>query len=235
MKKLIIMLTILLSLVWMAEAQKPFAIKKWKGRYPRMKNDYPFTFVCFKGWLPPIPHLFIRLYPSHYYYYIGALPVSDAIGYKDLMIKHTIRNVFKNIDKKALKKSMEQVGGIHFNQAGQESIEAFLRESRLVVLEDIYDVNQDFIRAREALDSIREFKEWGDVTSLFERELNQHMESFLMISLMDAKQGDKLSAMKEIKTALKELTGTIHYSAQKIGFYQTMQRRNISHLAFLGN
>ncbi|MGQ1787501.1 hypothetical protein [Saccharicrinis sp. GN24d3] len=235
MKKSIIILSTLFFILSAGVAQKPFAIKKWKGRYPSMKNDYPLTFVCFKGWLPPVPHFFARLYPSHYYYYLNSFPVSDGTVYTDVTVKHALRTFFKNIDKKALKESMEQVSGIKLNQEDQHTIESFLKNSRVVVLDDVFDVGASFAKARAALDRLGANQLNADMINVFERELNHLMKSYVMLNLMDAKQGHKLKSMEEIRSSLKKLTGSIHYCAQKINYYQSMQSQSVYHLSFLGN
>ena len=235
MKKLIIVLSILFLLMSPGIAQTPFAIKKWKGRYPSMKNDYPLTFVCFKGWLPPVPHFFVRLYPSHYYYYLNSIPVSDASVYTDVTIKHVLKTVFKNIDKNALKESMEQVSGIKLNQVDQHDIESFLQDSRGVVLEDVFHVGASFSKARVALDRMGAKYLNTDVIKTYERELNRLMESYVMLNLMDAEQGDKVREMQEIRISLKKLTGSIHYCSQKMDYHQTFLEQSVYHLSFLGN
>ena len=234
MKHLLIILAFLGFAFFNSGAQKPFAVKKWKDRYPKMKNDYPLTFVSFKGWLPPVPHFFVRIYPSHYYYYLYSYPTYDTKGYLDMALDGTLKTIFKNIDKKALKKSMEAVSGVKINQSEREEIGRFLRESRLTVLHDVYDVTGSFMRAGYALERLKGTGANKRIVHLFERELNGHLESFLMVNLMDAQQGDKIQAMAEIKAQLKSLAGVIDYSAQKIDYHQKWSGKAPSNLTFLG-
>ena len=48
-----------------------FAVKRWRGTYPRMNGSYPLSFIAFKGFLNPVPHIFFRTWPAHYYYQVG--------------------------------------------------------------------------------------------------------------------------------------------------------------------
>ena len=62
-----------------------FDIKPWSGTYPDMQGTYPLSFIAFKGWLIPVPHVFIRTWPTHYYVEVVALPVYDTEGYAGLL------------------------------------------------------------------------------------------------------------------------------------------------------
>jgi hypothetical protein len=77
--------------------QSAFDIKKWKGRYPRMNNDYPMAFV---SW--PTLHFFVRIYPLHYYYYLNPIPVYDTKSYLETDLYDGLKLMLKNIDRNAL-------------------------------------------------------------------------------------------------------------------------------------
>ena len=42
-----------------------FDIKPWSGTYPDMQGTYPLSFMAFKGWLIPVPHVFILAWASY--------------------------------------------------------------------------------------------------------------------------------------------------------------------------
>ncbi|WP_430811065.1 MULTISPECIES: hypothetical protein [unclassified Carboxylicivirga] len=229
---LILLLVICASLT---EAQSAFAIKKWKGRYPRMNNDYPVSFVCWKGWLPPVPHFFVRIYPTHYYYYLNSLPVYDAKSYLNMGLYDGLKLVLKNIDKEALQKSMEEVSGIQVNQLIHQGIEDVLRQSRLTALPDIYQTSAVFYEAIQALDGLKQANVSEDITEGFERDIQNYLEELLLINQLDAEQGGKVQAMADINQSLRQLTGTIHYTAHKIASYQQQSQPWTSSLSFLGS
>jgi hypothetical protein len=218
-----------------ATGQSAFGIKKWKGRYPRMNNDYPLAFVSWKGWLPPVPHFFIRIYPSHYYYYLNSLPVYDAKSYLETGLYDGLKLVLKNIDRNALRQSMEAVSGIQLNQEARQAIEDFLRQSRLSPLRDIYQTSDHFYQAIQALNQLMQQGVPNEINRQFENDIRHYLEELILINQLDAKQGDKLNAMAKLNQAVRQLTGTIHYTSHKIRSYRQQSQEATSHLGFLGS
>ncbi|MBK3518258.1 hypothetical protein JIV24_13015 [Carboxylicivirga sp. N1Y132] len=236
MKCLITIFIMLLSLLTIeaSQAQSAFAVKKWKGRYPRMNNDYPFTFVSWKGWLPPVPHFFVRLYPSHYYYYVNSLPVVDSKSYVNMTFQSVLKLVLKNIDKKALLTNMQEISGIQNNQWQHEAIESFLRDSRLRSLLDIYNTPQSLQNCMTALADLNTEEVPKDIIQQLEWSMEQQVETYLMINKLDAEQGEKLKALGQVNHEIKQLTGTIRYTAQKIEYFQKWNQEIRHSLSFLG-
>jgi len=218
-----------------SSAQSAFAVKKWKGRYPRMNNDYPLGFVCWKGWLPPVSHFFVRIYPSHYYYYLNSLPVYNTKSYVNMGLYNGLKLVFKNIDEKALQKSMEEISGIKVNQVQHEVIEDFLRQSRLMELPDLYYTSLHFYKALQALDYLKNQDIPQGICQGFEDDIRRCLNELLMINELDAQQGDKLKAMASLNQEVRQLTGIIHYTSNKITRYQHLNKDQTTHLAFLGS
>lgn len=217
------------------QGQSAFAVKKWKGRYPSMNNDYPLSFVSWKGWLPPVPHFFVRLYPSHYYYYLNSIPAMDTKGYVDMTLYDALKMVLKTIDKNALQKSMQEVSGIQLNQLQHQEIEAFLRNSRLSTVPDIYQSADNVQQCLQALDYLKSKEVPNTVIENFESALNQELEAYLMIGQMDAEQGDKLKALASLNQNLRQLAGTITYTAQKVAYFQSWNNETSTSLRFLGH
>ncbi|MBS2210710.1 hypothetical protein KEM09_04815 [Carboxylicivirga mesophila] len=232
--KVLPLLIVFLLISSAAMGQGAFAIKKWKGRYPRMNNDYPLAFVSWKGWLPPVPHFFVRLYPSHYYYYLTSLPVIDAKSYLDMGLYGGLKMVLKNIDKDALYQSLQAIEGTQLNQMAHEEIAAFMRQSRLVSMPDIYQTSLCFDKAIQALHDLKQQDAPSAIHAGFEQDIRHYLEELLMINQLDARQGDKLQAMAELNRNVQQLTGTIHYTTHKIRACQHCNEEWPSNLGFLG-
>ncbi|MCU4176973.1 hypothetical protein [Carboxylicivirga sp. N1Y90] len=233
MKRLFIVLTCISLLSIEVYSQSVFDTKKWKGRYPTMNNDYPLSFVCWKGWLPPVAHSFVRLYPSHYYYYANSEPVYDVKGYLHMGVNDAIKLILKSLDKKTLGKCLDAVGGIMLNQEAHEIIEGFLRDSRLMNIPDVYGLTQNFQLNLQALDYLKQQNVPSEITEIFENAIRQQMEAYLMINHLDAEQADKIKAMGEVQQELKNLLGSITYSTQKFSYYQMLNQSG-NNLDFMG-
>ncbi|MBS2101164.1 hypothetical protein [Carboxylicivirga linearis] len=231
MKNLFILLILLVFSGVQIEAQDAFAVKKWSGRYPTMNNDYPFTFLCWKGWLPPVPHFFVRLYPSHYYYYLNSVPVYDVKSYTEEVIYQGLKLVLKELDRSTLEKTLNKVEGIQLNQIGQEAIESFLRDSRLKEIPDLYANQGAFLNSQVSLETNVDLP--AELTEIFISEIQRTQEDYSMINKMDCLQEDKIKADAEINKALGELNGTILYTIQKVKYWQYYSQMKETHLDFL--
>lgn len=216
-------------------AQSAFAIKKWSGRYPRMNNDYPLAFVSWKGWLPPVPHFFVRLYPSHYYYYLNGIPAYDVKSYVDMGLYNGLKLVLKNIDEAALKASMEAISDIQQNQLAHENIEDYLRQSRLTPLTDVYQTSKLFAQVIQALEQLKQQNGPTAIHEGFERDIRYYLEELLLIKQLDASQGDKLKAMSDLNQGVRQLIGTIHYTQSKLRSYRQQNTDWMAGLSFLGS
>jgi phosphoglycolate phosphatase-like HAD superfamily hydrolase len=142
--------------------------------------------------------------------------------------------VLKNIDKEALYQSLQAIEGTQLNQTAHEEIAAFLRQSRLVSIPDIYQTSLCFDKAIQALDDLKQQDAPSAIYAGFEQDIRHYLEELLMINQLDAKQGDKLQAMAELNRNVRQLTGTIHYTTQKIRAYQHSHEEWPSNLGFLG-
>ncbi len=233
MKKIMFLLILIILSIFPTKAQDVFAVKKWSGRYPTMNNDYPISFVCWKGWLPPIPHFFIRIYPSHYYYYLNSVPVYDTKGYVDIGLYQGLKLVIKEIDRNTISKTLEEITGTQFNKLGMEAIESLLRNSRLVNLPDIMGNKNTLLNTQNALGYLNDPLIPGWVNQLFEREIELKEDALALIKRMDCSQGDKLRAEEAINHELRELNGTLLYAAQKIRYWQSKNQMKETYLDFL--
>jgi len=233
MKKSFLLLILIILPMIRTVAQDAFAVKKWNGRYPTMNNDYPLSFVCWKGWLPPVPHFFVRIYPSHYYYYLNSIPAYDTKGYVDMGLYQGLKLIIKELDSKTISRTLEEITGIQTNQLGQAAIERVLRDSRLVKLPDVLDNQYAYLKALDAFDYLNNPTAPGWLSKIFEEEIQLKAEALQMIYQMDCSQGDKLKAGEDINRELRQLRGTMLYAAQKIRYWQQMNQMKENHLGFL--
>lgn len=234
MKRFTWLIAFLLLAIWKGNAQSAFAVKEWDGRYPKMEDDYPFNFVCWKGWLPPIPHFFARIYPTHYYYYAKSYFAYDTQSYVMVSINHILKIVLQHLNKQTIKKYMQAVEGIKQNQQEHEMIEAFLRDSRLWELPDIYQVGHKLYWATQALEELKQKQAPAALRHLLEADLMRCIDELLLINRFDVKQGDKVQAMNALDQSARQLLGTISYTSYKVSCQQHLNRDDASHLTFLG-
>jgi hypothetical protein len=233
MKTLFITIILLLSMPITTTSQA-VDIKKWKGTYPRMNDSYPLTFLAFKGWLPPVPHFFVRVWPTHYYFEVGALPVSDGSGYAATTRQGFLRIASKLIDQKQMGRSMDAVTGIKENTLGQKFIEQKIFDARQDELPDIYDVASGFVVLHRRLDELSALQGPEEITALFRKEANELMSSFLMINLMETDHGSKVEAFSRIRQSLGQLLGLCDYTGQKLSYYKYYDDSPSPSLSFLG-
>ena len=108
MKKHFLILITALVLLFAGENLQAqiIAIKSWNGTYPEMNGKYPLTFIAFKGNLFPVPHEFIRLWPTHYYYEVVSMPTYDLKDYSS-----ELKVSFLRIAAKLLEKSQKEEAG----------------------------------------------------------------------------------------------------------------------------
>ncbi|WP_430817210.1 hypothetical protein [Carboxylicivirga sp. RSCT41] len=233
--KNIIILILLLLLSYASQSQSIVATKEWNGQYPEMNDDYPIAFICWKGWLPPKAHAFISIYPTQCYYYVGSLLAYDVKSYAEIGIMGAINLVLKAIDQNTLKKSMQAVKGIKVNQEAHEAIEDFLRQSRLKELPDIYQTASVFEKAYQAMEELNNQDVPADISQAFYQDIQDCLDELNMINQLDAEQGDKLQAMDVLNREVRELTGTIYYTARKMRSNHHENKTRTCHLGFLGS
>jgi hypothetical protein len=196
-------------------------VKKWKGTYPEMEGSYPLSFISFTGWLIPIPHLFIRTWPTHYYVEVGALPVMDAPEIAGQIKTGLIRIAAKMLERHQMKGRHDETQQIKVNRDFQKMIEERFFDSRTDQLEDIYQLAQRFIHLYKKVDKLGQLHKASEVKRIFEKESDQLLLRFLMVNLMKNDHGEKLEAFSEINTTLNKLLGEVDYTFSKIHFFNS--------------
>lgn len=204
-------------------------IKKWTGTYPEMNEKYPLTFIAFKGILPPVPHVFIRVWPSHYYYDVVSIPVTDAPEIAGQVKTGLLRIAAKMLERHQMKGRHGETTGIKINTDFQKQVEEKLFNSRADQLEDLYQLAQRFIQLYKKVDRLEHLPNSSEVKKIFEKESDQLLLRFLMVNLFNSEHGDKLKAFSEINATLNKLQGEVDYTFGKIHFFSNYNKELISY------
>ncbi len=233
--KLISILCLMFLLVLsggMANAQA-VAIKKWKGRYPRMKNSYPQAFISFKGWLPPVPHLFVKTPFTHYYLKVKSIPSTDSGEITGKTKTGLLRIFSKLMERYQFKGRYQETNMIKLMNEFQKEIDQKLFDSRKDQLDDIYDLTAIFFDLYKSLDDLNHIEYGGKVKKLLKKEANELLQQFLMINLLETDHGEKFKAFTEIQRSLIQLSGEVDYTHNKMRFFNFYGKSHGHHYAFL--
>ena len=195
-------------------------VKPWHEYYPEMNGSYPLSFVAFKGWLFPVPHVFVRTWPTHYYVELGALPVSDAEGYADLLRINLMKIVSRLIEKSQMKDRHDENTRIKVYTQEQKEIEKLLFDSRSDELPDVYDIAGGFIRLYQSIDRLDKLENCQRVKQILEKEADGLLSRFISVNLLQTDHGQKLEAFSEIRSELSRQTGDADYTYRKVHYYQ---------------
>lgn len=180
-------------------------VKKWTGTYPDMEGSYPLSFIAFKGNLIPIPHLFIRTCPTHYYIEVISLPVTDATEIAGSTKTGFLRIAAKLLERHQMKGRYSETGEIKINTGLQKEIEQKLFDSRSDELSDIYRLADGFVRLYKKLGQINQLKNASGVKQIFKKEVDELLMRFLMVNLLKADHGEKIEAFSEIRSVMNHL------------------------------
>ena len=196
-----------------------FAIKGWSGTYPQMNDSYPLTFMAFKGFLIPIPHFFIRTWPTHYYFEVGALPVTDAPNLAGDIKTGFLRLVEKILERSQLQQRSDETAQIKGNELGQKNIELKIFNSRSENLRDIYGISSLFIQLDQSISNLGKQANVSAIVKICQRDADQLMIRFLMVNLLQTDHGKKLEAFAQIRDELCSQIGETDYTNQKVYHY----------------
>jgi len=210
-----------------------FDIKSWHGDYPEMNGSYPLSFVAFKGWLIPVPHVFIRTWPTHYYVEVGALPVSDSKRYTDLLRINLMKIIERLIEKGQMKDRHAETTGIRDNTKTQYEIEKKIFDAESDQLPDVYSIVSGFGRLYISINRLDKLNNCSWLKQTCQREADELLTRFITVNLFQTDHGKKLDAFSEIKTELNRQIGDVDYTYRKVHHYQFFGN-NVSHsYAFL--
>ena len=236
MKKLKIIIAIISLFLFLPSTEtkaQAVAIKKWKGRYPRMNNKYPQAFISFRGWLPPIPHLFVRITPTHYYWKVKSVPVTDSKELTGKTKTGLLRIFSRLMEKSQFKGRQRETGMIKLMNEFQKQIDQKLFDSRKDQLADIYGLTEAFLQLYDRMDEFNGIKHGSKVKKILKQEANELLQQFLMINLLETDHGEKFKAFTNIRTRLVQLFGELDYSISKMNYFQSFGTYHNTHYAFL--
>ncbi|QIA09130.1 hypothetical protein [Draconibacterium halophilum] len=229
----ILLMTILLILTLTKETKAQIIeIKPWHGYYPEMEGAYPLTFIAFSGWLIPIPHVFVRTWPTHYYVEVGALPVTDAGEIAGELKTGLLRLVAKAIERSQMKGRQEETEGIKVNTDFTQQISDKLFDARSDELGDIYKLAAQFIKLYQKVNKLGSHNNSAKIHSIYEKEADQLLMRFLMVNLFQTDHGSKLDAFTKISQELWKLLGELDYTHGKLLFFNSYSSQTLSY-AFL--
>jgi len=233
--KIFTLLLILFLLILSADSSnaQAIAIKKWKGRYPRMNNNYPQSFIAFRGWLPPKPHLFVRISPTHYYWKVKSVPVTDSKEITGKTKTDLLRIFSRLMERSQFKGRHKETGMIKLMNEFQKKIDQKLFDSRKDQLADIYGLTEVFLKLYDRMDEFNHINHGSKVKKILKQEANELLEQFLLINLLETDHGEKFQAFTQIRTRLVRLFGELDYSISKMNYFQTFGTYHNTHYAFL--
>ncbi len=208
-------------------------VKLWHGYYPEMNDSYPLSFVAFKGWLIPRPHVFVRTWPTHYYVELGALPVSDAEAYAGETKTGLLRIVAKLLEQSKMKSRSEETTGIKNNKELEQAIEERLFHARSDELPDSYGLASRFVRLYGKIRQLEQLEQTGPIKKILEKDADDLLLRFLMVNLLQTDHGEKLEAFAAISTELNELSGETDYTFRKVSHFNVYREDQFSGYAFL--
>jgi hypothetical protein len=193
-----------------------FEIKDWDGTYPEMNGTYPLSFLAFKGNLIPVPHVFIRTWPTHYYIDVISAQVYDTEGYLGLLKVNLLKIAERLFEKSQMKKRQEETGQIRDNTEIQRDIEKKIFDANSDQLPDVYSIASGFIRLYISIDNLDKLPNCKWLKPTYQKEADELLTRFISINLFITDHGKKLEAFSEIREELNKQLGETDYTYRKV-------------------
>ena len=211
-----------------------FAVKRWRGTYPQMNGSYPLSFMAFKGgFIIPVPHFFVRTWPTHYYIELGAMPVTDSENLTGSIKTGFLRIVEKILERSQMQKRSEETTQIKENNLQQRDIELKLFNSRADYLPDVYGIADQFIRLYQSINNLEKQANAGAIAQISRREADELVVRFIMVNLLQTDHGKKLEAFSEIRSDLNRQIGETDYVNRKVYHFNFFSQDAGNAYAFL--
>jgi hypothetical protein len=210
-----------------------FDIKPWNGTYPDMQGTYPLSFMAFRGWLIPVPHVFIRTWPTHYYIEVDALPVSDTEEYAGMLKTNLLKIIEKLIEKSQMQKRHEETSQIKSNTEMQRDIEKKIFDAESDQLPDVYSIASGFIRLYLSVESLDKLPNCKWLKQTYQKEADELLVRFISVNLFLTDHGKKLEAFSEIREELNKQLGETDYTYRKVLHLQAFNANIPQSYAFL--
>ncbi|MDX9882635.1 MAG: hypothetical protein RBS73_11255 [Prolixibacteraceae bacterium] len=208
-------------------------VKPWHGDYPEMNGSYPLSFIAFKGWLIPTPHVFVRTWPTHYYIEIGALPVSDGTEYAGRTKTGLLRIAAKLLERSQMKGRHDETEQIRDKTEIRKVISQKIFDARKDELPDIYHLADQFISLYQKIGSFDQLRNSNGVKNILQDEADNLLMRFLMVNLLESDHGTKLNSFADIQKDLNHLTGETDYTYRKLLHLNILGENTFNNYAFL--
>lgn len=224
MKRYFLILAFTLAFFLAGENSKAqiFDIKSWKGTYPEMNGSYPLAFIAFKGSIIPVPHEFIRLWPTHYYMEVVSVPTYDLKDYTSELKVSFLRIAAKLLEKSQMKKRQEETEQIKNNTEIQRDIEKKIFDAEFDQLPDVYRIAAGFVRLYDAIGRLERLNKVDDcvwLVQMYRKEADELLARFITVNLFQAGHGKKLETFAEIQKELNAQIGETDYTYRKVHHY----------------
>ena len=210
-----------------------FDIKSWNGTYPEMEGTYPLSFIAFKGWLIPVPHVFIRTWPTHYYIEVDAALVYDTEEYAGMLKTNLLKIIERLIEKSQMEKRHEETTHIKNNTETQRDIEKKIFDANSDQLPDVYSLASGFIRLYISVDNLDKLPNCKWLRQTYQKEADELLTRFISVNLFLTDHGKKLEAFDEIRCELNKQIGETDYTYRKVLHLQTFNNNAPHSYAFL--
>lgn len=208
-------------------------IKPWHGYYPEMGGTYPLSFISFTGWPLPVPHVFVRTWPTRYYVEAGALPVTDAGEISGEMKTGLLRIMSKALERGQMKGRMEETQQISIHTGFSQQVSDKLFAARSDELADIYNLVSGFIKLYQKVDRLGSLDNAEKILPIYEKEADRLLTQFLMVNLLQTDHGSKLEVFTQISHQLAKLVGELDYTHAKLHYFNSYNREITGSYSFL--
>lgn len=237
MKKLFLITAFSLVLVFAGKNLKAqvFDIKSWNGTYPEMNGTYPLSFIAFKGSIIPIPHVFIRTWPTHYYMEVVAEPTYDTEDYISELKVNFLKIAARVLEKSQMKQRQEETEQIKSNTEMQRDIGKKIFDARSDQLPDVYGIAAGFVRLYISINTLDKLDNCKWLKQICQQEADDLLTRFVAVNLFQTDHGKKLEAFEEIKQELDSQIGEADYTYRKVHHYQFYASNTSQSYLFLKN
>lgn len=208
-------------------------VKPRRGTYPEMKGSYPLSFIAFKGWLFPVPHVFVRSFPSHYYVELGALPVTDSGELAGGTKNGLLRIAAKLLEREQMKGRQKETIEIREQTELRKAIHQMLFDARKDQLPDSYQLADQFVDLYDKVKQFDQIENSTAIRTLLEKEADELLIRFFMINLMKSDHGAKFASFSEIQSELTLLAGEVVYTYRKLFYLRCLSSSKVNDYAFL--
>ena len=237
MKNFLLIMAFTLAFVFAEKCLKAqvFEFKSWNGTYPEMNGSYPLYFIAFKGSLIPIPHEFIRIWPTHYYMEVVALPTYDTDEYISELKVDFLKIAAKELEKSQMGKRHSETEQIKNNTEMERDMEKKIFDANSDQLPDVYSIASGFVRLYLSINRLDKLDNCKWLKPIYQKEANELLSRFVAINLFQSDHGKKLDAFAEIQQELNHQLGETDYTYRKVHHYQFYSNNTSNSYAFLKN